>query len=228
MTQRKPKNSSKVNFTVSAIFHTVLIGGIAFLAAREGMLGTKLKTLAATIVPKDKPKPEQPKEKPPEPKAEPPKLAQEKRPDTAPPPRVESTAPPPVDNGPAAAAPEAAIVSDFNFNDGAKEVITDPNVVYKQVVERALRAQWSRPEDMEDSEFTAEAELSVDPAGKVQGYRWVKGSGSVRWDDSVKGALAATKAVGQRPPKGFPSKFTVRFDVQVTQAEDVIQVGSTQ
>ena len=227
MSHRKPKNSTKVNFTISAVFHTVLICAITFLAAREGMLGNKLKTLAVTMVPKEKPKPEPVKEKAPEPKAEAPKVVQQKQPEAAPTHKVETAvAPPPANPGGPVAAPEAAIVADIDFTDGAKEVISDPNVVYKQAVERSLRSRWNRPEDMEDEKFTAEAELSVDVTGKVQSYRWLTGSGNGRWDDSVKSALAATKAIGQRPPKGFPEKFTVRFDVETSQSEEGMQLSS--
>src|SRR5215471_12001043 len=87
MNPRRRKNSSKVNLTFSVVFHAALIAAATLLAAREGMLGKKLQTLTATIVPKE-PKPEPPKPKPEEPKPvapkapEPPKLA------AAPPPRV--------------------------------------------------------------------------------------------------------------------------------------------
>ena len=56
--------------------------------------------------------------------------------------------------------------------------------------------------------------MSIDPDGRVTGYRWLKGSGNARWDDSVKHALAQTKAISRPPPKGFPGKFLVRFDVE--------------
>ena len=65
--QRKKRNSSKVNLTISFIFHGILIVIVFFFAAREGLVGKKLKQLAVTMVPKEK-KIEPPKEKPPEPK----------------------------------------------------------------------------------------------------------------------------------------------------------------
>ena len=70
MIERKKRNSSKVNLIVSVVFHTLAIGAVFFFAAREGMLGKKLKQLTVTMVPKEK-KPEPPKEKPPEPKPDP-------------------------------------------------------------------------------------------------------------------------------------------------------------
>ena len=84
---------------------------------------------------------------------------------------------------------------------------------YKQQVESVLRNNWVRPPDGQDLDYVAEVELRVDAAGKIAGYEWKKGSGNNRWDDSVKKALAETKAVNRPPPKGFPEKVTVRFDV---------------
>ena len=46
--QSKPKpkkNSSKVNLTISFIFHALLIGVMIYFAAREGYLGKKLKEI---------------------------------------------------------------------------------------------------------------------------------------------------------------------------------------
>ena len=67
--QRKKRNSSKINLTISFIFHGLLILVVFFFAAREGLVGKKLKQLAVTMVPKEK-KPEPAKEKPAEPKTE--------------------------------------------------------------------------------------------------------------------------------------------------------------
>src|ERR1035441_2122562 len=67
--QRKKRNSSKINLTISFVFHGILILVVFFFAAREGLVGKKLKQLAVTMVPKEK-KVEAPKEKAPEPKAE--------------------------------------------------------------------------------------------------------------------------------------------------------------
>jgi hypothetical protein len=221
MIQRRKRNSSKVNLTVSVIFHGVLIGAVIFFAAREGMLGKKLKELTVTMVPKEK-KPEPPKEKPPEPKIEPPKVAE--IPKSAPPPMTTTAPPPPpvVDAAPAV-APAPAVLPSFDFNDGAKAVqsLSDPNGIYKALVEHALRSRWNRPEDIADDAFAAEIELALEPSGKVTNYRWISGSGNKRWDDSVKSALAQTKALSRPPPKGFPEKFTVRFDVESLRTESV-------
>src|SRR5580698_5544070 len=74
---RKPRNSSKINLTISLVFHGLIVAALAYFAARQGLLGTQLKKLAVSMVkekPPDKPKePEKPKPEPP--KIEPPKVA---------------------------------------------------------------------------------------------------------------------------------------------------------
>ncbi len=223
--QRRKRNSSKTNLVFSIIFHTLIILGAFYFAAREGIMGDKMKTLVATLEqpkpkvetpkPKEEPKVEQPKP------AEPPKIVA-----ATPAPHVETpTAPPPIDAPPASAPP--TIDATF-FSDGAKEVaeVTDPKVIYKGAVERALLSRWSRPEDIKDDEFVAEVELSISPDGKVTGSHWTKVSGDARWDKSVKDAVAATKNVGTAPPKGFPPTFTARFDVEMTRSEEVFHLSS--
>jgi len=65
---RRKRNSSKINLTISVIFHSVLLVAIVFLAAREGMLGKKMKELTVINQPKEEKKqPEQAKQKPVEP-----------------------------------------------------------------------------------------------------------------------------------------------------------------
>jgi protein TonB len=229
--ERKQRNSSKVNLIVSAVFHTVLILGVFFFAAREGLVGKRLKQLAVTMVPKEK-KPEPPKEKPPEPKVETPKPPEAPK-MAVPVPHVETVSappPPPAQAAPEVAAPAAAVLPDISFSDGAKAVttITDANGVYKALVEHSLRSRWNRPEDMADDNFVVEVELGVDPSGNVKDYHWLSGSGNKRWDDSVKEALAQTTTISRPPPKGFPDKFTVRFDVESIRTEAVLNLSSSQ
>jgi TonB family protein len=222
---RRKRNSSRVNLTISVIFHTAIVVAVIFLAAREGILGKKLKELTVTMAPKEK-KPEPPKAKPPEPKLEPPKPAETpKVAAVAPPPVSQPVAPPPADV-PAAVAPAAAVLPDMVFSDGAHEVqtVSDPNAIYKGLVEHALRSRWNRPEDMADDQFVAEVELSIDPQGNVTSSRWLKGSGNNRWDNAVKAAVAATKVISRPPPKGFPATFTARFDVESLRTEEVAQI----
>jgi len=225
--KRKTRNSSKINLIISAVFHGTLALLVFFFAAREGILGKKLKQITVTMVPKDK-KPEPPKAKPPEPKVEPAKPAETpKTAVAAAPTKAETAAPPPADAQPAVAPPPASLAG-FEFHDGAHEVqtTTDPNGIYKGLVERALRSHWERPENVKDDAFVAEVDLSVDPAGRVKGFQWLKGSGNVRWDDSVKVALSRTTIISRPPPKGFPEKFLVRFDVESLKTEDVIQLST--
>jgi hypothetical protein len=227
--QRKKRNSSKVNLTISFIFHGILILVIFVFAAREGMLGKKLKQLSVTMVPKEK-KPEPPKEKPPERKIDPPKsdqqpkmaLAQPKPAPVTPPPAV---APPPAATAPAA-APAAVNLPAVDFDDGAKEVqtITDPHALYKALVEHTLRSRWNRPEDIADDDYVAEVELAVDAKGRITDYNWLTGSGDKRWDESVKAVVAQTKNVNRPPPKGFPPKFLVRFDVESSRTQPLAKL----
>jgi outer membrane biosynthesis protein TonB len=225
--ERKKTNSSKVNLTISFIFHGILIMVVFFFAAREGMLGKKLKQLSVTMTREKKPEP--PKEKPPEPKVETPKTDQANK-MNVPQPKVDTASAPPPAAGlvPPAAAPAAVSLPAFSFSDGAKtvETISDPNGIYKALVEHSLRSRWNRPEDIADETYVAEIELNVDSKGRVADTRWLKGSGDKRWDDSVKTVIAQTKVISKPPPKGFPEKFIVRFDVETSRTETLIQVGS--
>jgi len=208
------------------VFHGLLAACILFFAAKEGLLGKKLKQLAVTMVKEKKPEP--PKEKPPEPKVEQPKPEEPKA--AVPQPKMDApSAPPPPAVGDAApaVAPAATALPSFDFSDGAKDVqsISDPNGIYKALVEHSLRSHWNRPEDMTDDDFVAEVELTVDKSGTVEDSRWVKGSGNSRWDKTVKDAVAQLKTISRPPPQGFPQKFVVRFDVESTKSE-TIEFGS--
>lgn len=226
--QRKKSNSSKINLTISFIFHGLLILVVFFFAAREGLVGKKLKQLAVTMVPKEK-KPEPAKEKPAEPKTETAKTDQAPK-MAVPQPKAETAAapPPPAGDTAPAVAPAAASLPAFEFSDGAKavETISDPNGIYKALIEHTLRSRWNRPEDIADETYVAEVELSVDAKGRVTDYHWLKGSGDKRWDDSVTAVFAQTKTISRPPPKGFPQQFPVRFDVETSRTEPLIQLSS--
>ena len=222
--QRKKRNSSKINLIISLVFHGALVVVVFWLAATNGMLGKKLKQITVTMVKKEKP-PEPPKEKPPEQKIEQPKLAETPK-INVPQPKVETaSAPPPAATTPAA-APAAVSLPSFQFSDGAKEVqtISDPNGLYKAFVEYTLRSHWNRPDDPADDKNVAEVELTLDKSGEILDTSWVKGSGDSRWDGSVRDAVAAVKTIGKAPPKNFPQKVLVRFDVQVTEPIEGIQL----
>src|SRR5262245_54499216 len=158
MIHRKKRNSSRINLIISSIFHGALILAIFYFAAREGMLGKKLKQLTVTMVQKEK-KPEPPKEKPPEPKVEPPKAAPPPKAvvDT---PKVQSAPPPAVAVAPAAAPPASALPA-FEFADGAKEVktLSNPTEVYKALIEHTFLSHWNRPEGIADDSFVAQVEV---------------------------------------------------------------------
>ena len=223
----RKRNSSKINLTISIVFHTALVLATFFLAAREGMLGKKLKEITVTMAPKEK-KPEPPKEKPPEQKMEPPKqVEQQKLLATAPPPRVENLAPPPTEAPPAVAPPTVDLPT-MDFNDGAKQVqsISDPNTLYKGLIEHSLCSNWTRPDHIQDDSYVAEVELSIDTQGKIVSSRWLKGSGDAQWDKSVKAAVSVTKSVSRPPPKGFPGTFRARFDVEMFKTEEVMKLSS--
>jgi TonB family protein len=220
--RRKAPKISKLSATMSLLLHAVLIGGMIFFAAREGMLGKQLKKIAVTMVPKEK-RPEKLKEKPPEKPAEkPPEIKKEEpareepqklAPVPPPEPRVANTASPPP-TVPTVAPPAAAIPS-FDFEGGKMvESSSDPKILYKGFVEYTFRSAWKRPEGVSDANYAAEVEIAIDPAGHITGSQWKKGSGHAVWDNSVRQVVAQTKSVGRPPPKGFPDQVLVRFDVQ--------------
>lgn len=224
---RRERNSSKANLVISFFFHTLLLLGVFYFAARQGLVGEKMKSLVATLEqqkPKEQTKPpkEEPKVEQAKPQIEQPKPAAVQAPAS----QVQSAAAPPPVEAPSAVAPPTLDAS--FFGDGAKAVmeVSDPKLIYKGTIERALLSNWDRPVDIKDDEFVAEVELSIDKDGKVASSRWVKGSGDARWDKSVKIAVAATKVVGAAPPAGFPAKFMARFDVEMTRTEDVLRLSS--
>lgn len=209
---KKKKNSSKVNLTISAVVHGVIIVALIYFAAREGYLGKQIQKISVEMVKEKKPEPEKPKEV--EKKIEPPKV---EPPKNEPPKYVEP--PPVVAAGPAAppaVAPPSAAVQDFTFTDGAKAVNSesDPVQLYKGYVEYMLRAKWNRPEDMADDNYVAEVKLKVDAQGTLGTPQWLKGSGNERWDQSVKDVFKQVKEIGRRPPTNFPPAIIIRFDVQ--------------
>jgi len=215
---RKQKKTSRLSVVISLVFHGVIIGALVFIAAREGILGKQLKKIAVTMVPKEKPPEEKPKEKPPEekPPVEEPKVELPKPVLTPQPEQTRATPPPAGNIATPAAAPAATALPAFDFEGGKQvETTSDSNVIYKGFVEYTLRSRWNRPEGVDDEKFVAEVELVIDREGRVQGTTWKKDSGDTAWDNSVKQVLATVSSIGRVPPKGFPDKVIVRFDVQV-------------
>lgn len=217
--QPKPKkNSSKVNLTISFVFHAVLVAVMIYFAAREGYLGKKLQKISVQMV-KEKP-PEKPKEPPKEPpKVEPPKVVE------APPKVVEApkvTAAPPA--GPPVVAPPAAELPSFEFGGGkAVNSESDPVQLYKGYMEYQLRNQWNKPDNAGDDNYVAEVQIHVDRAGNLSDPVWLHGSGNSKWDDSVKEVFKEVTAIDRPPPTNFPPVVTIRFDVAEEATEPVLQ-----
>ena len=215
---RRQKRTSRLSIVLSVALHTLVVVALFFFAAREGMLGKQLKKIAVTMVPKEKP-PEKPKEKAPEPKPQPeqPKTEVAKTvPPEAPQARqpVPAAAPVQMPEAVPVVAPPPAEVASFDFDEGKPvESTSDPTLLYKGFVEYSLRTRWDRPQGTVDSSYVAEVELAIDGEGRVSGTEWKKGSGNAAWDNSVRKVIAATGSFGRRPPKGFPNKVLVRFDV---------------
>jgi TonB family protein len=215
--QSKPKkqaNSSKVNLTISVVFHAILILGLLYFAAHEGYLGKKVKSILVTKVEEKRPEPPKPKE---EPKVEPPKVETPKieAPKVEAPKAAPEVAPPVV-------APAAVDVPSFEFG-GGKTVLSerDPVQLYKGYLEYALRSKWNRPESMDDDNFVVEVGVNVDRQGNLSNISWQKGSGNPRWDQSVKDVFKTVTQIDRVPPTNFPSSVVIRFDVQ-EEAEPVM------
>ncbi len=208
---RKKKNSSKINLTISFVFHTVLVVALFYFAAREGLLGKKIQHKITAELVKEKP-PEKPKE-PDKPKIEQPKVEQPK---TEPKVAEESKPAAPTVAAPPVVAPANNDVPSFEFSDGAKVVNSesDPVQLYKGYMEYILRSKWSRPENMDDDNYVADVQVSVAKDGSLRNVQWQKGSGNDRWDQSVKDVFKVVTQIDRRPPTNFPPQVTVRFDVQ--------------
>ena len=210
---RRKRNSPKVNLIVSVVLHVIILGLGFFCAAKEGLMGNTMKTITADILEKaKKAEVKKPDTKTEEAKQEEVKraVAEVKAVKAAVAAAGPTTAPPPPPAAAVTEAPPPVMVSDMVFGD---VVTTDPIVSYKNQVETVFRNKWNRPADIDDANFVAEVELAVDAGGKVTGYDWKAGSGNARWDNSVKQALANLQSINRPPPKGFPDKFLVRFDV---------------
>jgi protein TonB len=213
---KKKKNSSKVNLTISAVVHGVIILALIYFAAREGYLGKKIKEITVYKVEKEKP-PEKPPEKKPEPPKEQPKPVEQPKVAEAPKQQAPPTVAPPV------VAPPSADVPSFEFEGGkAVNSESDPVQLYKGYLEYTLRSKWNRPDNMADDNFVAEVAVNVDSQGNLSQSKWLKGSGDVRWDQSVKNVFKLVQNIDRRPPTNFPPNVTIRFDVQ-EETEPVLQ-----
>lgn len=203
--------------TISITFHTLLVLGIIYFAAREGFLGKKIQSITVQVVKEKKP-PEKPKEQP-KPKPEPPKIV-EKKPE-APKAETPKAAPPPVSQP--VVAPANTELPAFQFAGGkAVDTESDPNTLYKGYMEYILRQSWNRPQNLDDAKFVDEVQVHVDKNGDISQPVWLKDSGNAKWDDSVKQVFQVVTNIGRVPPTNFPPQVTIRFDT-VEQTEPVFQ-----
>ncbi len=226
-----PKLVAKSNITLSIIVHSLVIVGLTFLAAREGILGEQFKEIAVVIVPKDKPK-EEPEPEPEKPVEEP--LVESLKPEepilAAEAPVV--AAPEPAKSLPDPAAPSRTVVSsapppttiapDFFIPGGrrAVEASSDPTEVYRSLIEYTFHSAWNYPRDIGSADLLTEVEVSVDAAGNVTVKEW-RLSGNQAWDDSVRSVFRKGLVVRRPPPKGFPGTVIIRFDVITYEVADL-------
>jgi len=208
-----------VNLLLSLFFHLLIVAVLVFFAARQGLLGEQLKKITVQMVketPPEKPKePEKPKAEPLQP--EPPKTIETPKVATAqtePPKEISAAPPPSVVTAPVAVAPPAADLPSFVFGGGqAVQTSSNPVQLYKGSVEHAFLSKWHRPGGIADDNYVSEVEVAVDPQGQISDSVWKKKSGDVRWDASVRQAVADTRKLDRPPPPDFPARFLVRFDV---------------
>ena len=208
---RKKRNSSKVNLMISFALHALIVAVALYFAARQGLLGKQLKKISIEMV-KEKP-PEKPKE-PEKPKTEEPPKAEPSRVETAKAAEAPKVTSSPVVAPPSVAPPSAEMPA-FEFEGGkAVETSSDPVHLYRSYMEYTLRSKWQRPDNIADDSYVAEVEVSVDRAGQISKPEWKKGSGDKPWDDSVRQVFKVVNNMDRPPPTNFPSRVTVRFDVQ--------------
>jgi hypothetical protein len=216
----KKSNSSKVNLTLSLVFHAVVLVVFFFVAAHEGFLGEKLEKITSITMVKEQKPPEPPKEPPKPPKVEPPKTAPPKiELPTVQPPKVVTAPKPQAPEAPPATAhvaPAAVEMPSFDFG-GGKTIATssDPVEIYKSYVEYAFLSKWNQPDNIAD-DFNAvtEVEVSVDADGRISHPVWTQNSGDTKWNDSIRQAIAAVTKLDNPPPTNFPPHLTIIFNVR--------------
>lgn len=214
--QRHKSRQSRASLLISIVFHVVVVGLVAYLAARQGMLGKVAKDMVAVQVEEKKPTPQKPKD---EPKPLPEKVNPDQKPNpvvqtpvpiTTPAPAPQpGDAPPPVDAPAAADAPEMYIP---NANAGGGGEVLTPEESYRRTIQSVFLSVWDKPVGIDDSSFSADVEMTLDRRGRIEAARFVRGSGDSKWDDSVRAALNKIKDIGAPPPDKFPPSFSVRFD----------------
>jgi TonB family protein len=211
--QRKKRNSPKVNLLISGVFHGLILVGVLYFAARQGYMGSTMKTFAVDLVPKEKPV-EKPKP------VQPAKVIAPKIEESTKTPQIAHIEQPKVvvpsaSSAPPAVAPPAAEAPTLDFSGGREVVSTsDPRQLYKELLQNALQLNWERPKGMDDHTNVAEVEIAVDRKGKITNTGFKKTSGQKEWDNSVLKAIASTGPIKAPLPTNFPDRVVVRFDVQ--------------
>ena len=216
--ERKVKNSGKVNLLISLIFHAVLLLGLFYFAAREGLIGKHLQKFTAELVHKEKPSVAPPKPPPPVvlPHVVLPPQTAPKPADTTP----KQVAPPPETTPVVVQAP--TVLPDFDFA-GGKELISsrDQKQVFKGILESTFYQKWNRPEDLDDAKYVAEVDVAIGRDGTISDPHYLITSGNAAWDKTVRAAIAAVPRVTEKVPTNFPPRVTIKFDVAEETTEPV-------
>ena len=169
------------------------------------MLGKKMKSIAVTMISKSKPeepakpKVEQHRVEVPNPivPANQPKVQQ----------NVQISSPPST----ISAAPAPVNLPLVSFSDGAKEVLTsnDPIQLYKAYIEFLIKGKWEIPAN---KSFETMVDININERGEILKTEVASDNGDVEWTRSIKNAISNVK-LSRLPPKGFPLKFKIRFDM---------------
>lgn len=216
---RKTRNSSKTNLIISLVFHSALVIVVLYLAGRNGLLGTTIQNTLAVKTEKEKPEPPKKEEK----KIEPPKIDEPKI-TTVPVQTPTVTAPTQANMAPAPAAPPPVDVPSFDIGNGDTVVDADPTTVYKGLIQSKFFKKWHPPGDLSDKkDLVTDVQMTLDASGRISNTRLTRTSGNQQWDNTVRQAIAEVAEVGQKPPKGFPSQVTVRFDVHEEEQDTTFQ-----
>jgi hypothetical protein len=214
--ERPRRRALSSGLLISLVFHVVVVGVLAWWAAREGMFGQPSEPITVDLIPTLAP------ENPPAPEKPGPEVPREKPAVLAAAAAPEAPAPAPADApkplftpSPPVVAPAPAEMPSLAFDDGGETVQTenDPAALYRSFVEFSLRSRWNRPADIADEHYVAEVEVAVDAVGRISAPRWKRKSGNARWDVSVMDAVAEAGRLDRPPPVGFPARVTLRFDV---------------
>ena len=208
--QRKKGRRSKTSAIVSACFHVVLVGLVAFLAARQVIPPVPGEHPDIEALPDQQRKPETQDANPPRLPAKEPEITQTSEPKPSSPNQPTQ----PTEQQPQRFdVPQVTEPSEMEIPaTDAGAVESDPIKRYVRVIQDAYVMVWYYPPGPDDANYSAVIEVGVDSKGGIVNPQFVKGSGDSQWDSTVKTAVLRMKEVGIPPPQGFPSRFVLRFD----------------